>query len=123
MKRTEIITLIVSIAAMLLAGFTLLRNPEQSPAAYGVVMQPDSHIKVDTIGEIKKRQVYHIWKVLYTAPVKYSVKAKGLPTYDSLMINEPFARNVLQGGNDFDPELFMKYTYNANRVVAWWLIR
>lgn len=123
MNRQNIITIIISSAAIILAGFTWFKNTDQAPQAYGIAAQPISEIKADTIGLLDQKQVYRLWKVLYTRPVQYTLTAKGLPTYDSLMINETHARNVWQKGERFDPKSFIEHTHNASRVVDYWRIR
>lgn len=123
MNRQNIITIIISTAAIIVAGFTWFRNPDQAPQSYGTVLPIEKHIKMDTLEALNKNEVFHVWKVTFMRPVKYTVAAKGLPTYDTLMINEPFSRYVLQAGADFKPELFLEHTHRANRVVDWTLIR
>ena len=123
MNRQNIISIIVSIAAIIVAGFTWFRNADQTPQAYAIAAQPISEIKADTIGLLDQKGVYRLWKVLYTRPVQYTLTAKGLPTYDSLMINETHAKNVWQKGERFDPKSFIEHTHNANRVVDYWIIR
>lgn len=123
MNRQNTISILVSIAAIIVAGFTWFRNADQSPQVYAIAPVHTNEIKADTIGLLGKKDVYRLWKVLYTRPVQYTLSGKGLPSYDSIMINETFVRNIWQSGERFDPKSFIEHTYNANRVVDYWRIR
>lgn len=123
MNRQNTISILVSIAAIIVAGFTWFRNADQAPQAYAIAPIHTSEIKADTIGLLGKKGVYRLWKVLYTRPVQYTLSGKGLPTYDSIMINETFVRNIWQSGERFDPKSFIEHTHKANRVVDYWRIR
>lgn len=118
------ISLIVSVLAIIVAGFTMFRNPQQQ--VFGATVPAFDVKELQKVDTIKKELAndipYNVYRVLYTANVPFVISQKGLPTYDSVMIPQPFVRNVLQQGR-FNEKLFIDNTFNAVTVVAFDKIR
>ena len=114
------ISIIMSILAIAVAGFTLFRNPDQIP--YGTtlpVMQEG--IRLDTVivqeeEGVVNREPHRVYRVVFERSHYITVSKDGLPTYDSILIPRTDIRNVLQYG-PFDKGLFLEHTKGATGVI------
>lgn len=114
------ISIIMSILAIAVAGFTLFRNPDQIP--YGATLPVvQEGVRLDTVivqevEGVMNREPHRIYRVVFEREHYITVAQVGLPTYDSIMIPRTDIRNVLQYGA-FSKDLFLEHTKGATKVV------
>ena len=114
------ISIIMSILAIAVAGFTLFRNPDQIP--YGATLPVvQEGIRLDTVliqevEGVMNREPHRVYRVVFERDHYISVSKSGLPTYDSIVIPRTDIRNVLQYGA-FDKKLFLEHTKGAKKVI------
>lgn len=118
MKNT--ISIIISILAIAVAGFTLFRNPDQIP--YGVTLPiQQEEIQLDTVSMQElvgaaNNEPYRVYRVYFETAKYINVEKQGLPTYDSLLVSQMNIKNVLQRGA-FNSKLFESKTKGLIRIV------
>ena len=114
------ISIIMSILAIVVAGFTLFRNPDQIP--YGVTLPiPQEEIQLDSVGlksleGVAPLEPYRVYRVVFERAYYLRVEKEGLPTYDSIMMPRTYVRNAIQRGA-FDRQLFLDKTNGAINVI------
>ena len=114
------ISIIMSIIAIIVAGFTLFRNPDQIP--YGVTLPiPQEEIQLDSVGlksleGVAPLEPYRVYRVVFERAYYLRVEKEGLPTYDSIMVPRTYVRNAIQRGS-FNRKLFLDKTHGAINVI------
>ena len=107
------ITMAIATIALLLSG-----NNTYQGAFLSSDNEESFNIELDSINP-EGIQTGSVWRVGYMKPVLYTIEKRGLPSYDSISINEPFYKNTVMKGAEFDSEEFLRKTYGAVRVLDW----
>lgn len=118
--RINTISIIISILAIAVAGFTLFRNPDQIPYGATLPIQQEE-IQLDTVSiqelaGAENLEPYRVYRVYFETANYIDVKKEGLPTYDSLQVAQMNIKNVIQRGA-FNRQLFENKTKGLIRIV------